>query len=144
MQYNTIDTKDFYTSAIFWQALKNQALQVRNIQEALNDRLALKDYGDGLKAIAFVPIAQLPDIQNHPEELKFSKKDKTLTMRLKLDYDSVAEASETRFLQLTAQLFLRGLHEAPQEKITDFDWAQFQQDAVQVFMEKGWVNVAEA
>jgi len=126
-------------SAVLLDAISDKAPLVKKVETAISS-LKLSDYGAGLKAISFITIAVLPSNKVHEESITYYASKKAIDFHLKLDYPTVAEANETRFLQLTAQLFLRGLREAPQEKITDFNWAQFQHDTEQVFMEKGWVT----
>jgi len=125
-------TKDFYTSAIFWKDLKDQALLVKKIQEQLNNNLKLEQYGTGLKTIVFVPMAQLPEHQNHPEEIQFFARKKMLSLYLQLDYQGVANADEPHFLHLLSQRFLAGLDAAKVQEIRNFDGKRFREDVGKV------------
>jgi len=124
--------KNFYTSAIFWKDLKDQALLVKKIQEQLNNNLKLEHYGSGLKTIVFVPIAQLPEHQNHPEEIQFFARKKLLSLYLQLDYQGVAQADEPHFLQLLSRRFLAGLDAAKVQEIRNFDGKRFREDVGKV------------
>lgn len=127
--------RDFYTSAIFWKDLKEQALWVKKIQQLLNQHLKLAHYGPALNHIVFVPIAQLPEYQhNYPEAIRFTEAEKSLSLYLCLDYEQVAQANEPHFLQLLAQRFLEGIEQAGLEKVEGFDAERFIQDVKRVLM----------
>lgn len=129
------NTQGFFTSAIFWKDLKSQALRVNKIQEQLNARLNLAQYGPGLETVVFVPIAQLPEHHNHPERVEFSRKKRMLSLYLPLDYNQVLAANEAQFLQLLAQRLLEGLDAAEVEKFPAFAGAVFRADVQKALAE---------
>jgi hypothetical protein len=122
----------FETGAIFWHELENKAYAIRKVGELLDKNIRLTDYGTGIVRFVFVPIAVLPSNKIHEEKISYSKAKREITLYLKLDYAAAAAADETAFQQLVAQLFLRGIDEAPQSRIRDFDWARFRRDVERV------------
>jgi hypothetical protein len=127
-----IDWPPIWFSTIAWKDIGDKAFLVKPLEQQLNDALVLKDYGAGLHALSFIVIAVLPSNRIHQEGIKFYPRKKALEIRLKLDYAAAAAADETAFQQLVAQLFLRGIDEAPQSRIRDFDWARFRRDVERV------------
>lgn len=124
--------------AVSWKAVSHKMPWVKEAEEKLNDELSLSDYGMGLQSIHFVPIAVQPSNKLHEDDISYDAEEARLSIYLKLDYGAVAAADKPAFLRLLAELFLRGLDEAPQDAVPGFDWAGFRGAVEAVFVEAGW------
>ena len=132
------ETIAFETSAVFWHEVEDKAYEVSELSRLLGERMRLSDYGTGLQSIDFVPIAVQPSNKLHEEDISYDAEEARLSIYLKLDYGAVAAADKPTFLRLLAELFLRGLDEAPQDAVPGFDWAGFRGAVEAVFVEAGW------
>lgn len=128
---------------VFWKEVGGKADWVTKIERFLQQHIHLEEYGSAISVIRFVSVAVLPSNKRHEEYIKYFKKYKELVINLKLNYDAVAEANETSFLQLVARLFLRAIDESPQQKIKDFDWPRFRRDVTELFEAEGWLAPLE-
>lgn len=126
--------------SIFWKEVGDKADWITKIESFLQENIHLEDYGTDISVIRFVSVAVLPSNKLHEEYIKYFKKYKELVVNLKLDYNAVARADESTFLQLVAQLFLRAIDEAPQHKIKGFDWPRFRKDVAALFEAEGWLQ----
>lgn len=130
--------------AVFRHEVEDKAHLVKEIEQVLNDKLDLSRYGAGLQSIRFVPLALQPGDRIHEEEIKYAPRKKELTLKLKLDYDSVLHADKPAMLRLIALLFLNAIERYPAAQVRNFDSRLFGRDVARVFESKGLVYPQES
>lgn len=69
--------------------------EARNeIEDELNNRFASRDYGPGLKELAFISIIRPIGDEAYPEIYKYDKKDRSVEARLKINHLDFRMASD--------------------------------------------------
>jgi len=140
-KYN-IDTRylPFKFTAIAWYEVDNK-INLLDFKVELNKRIKLSDYGDNIKEIIFIFVADHPPVRLHPERVEYNKKKHDIFMRLHLPYDLVEQYDEAQVMQLMASFYLNAMETyLPQLRIPDFDYQRFVADVRALFEEKEWVS----
>jgi len=133
--------RQFHIGTIVWHEV-SEKVDTKAFRSALNDNIDLNNYGNGLKDIDFIFIALRPTNTIHEEELFFDPEKKELSISLKLNYEKVVSASKDKMMELMSALFLKGLDQAKDLDIPDFDVEKLREDAERLFLEKRWVKEA--
>jgi len=80
--------------------------EARNeVEDQLNERFAERDYGPGLKKLAFIAIMRPSGDESYPEIYKYDKKKRMVEARLKInhrDFLTADDAGERKRLLLDA------------------------------------------
>lgn len=135
----TIKKSPLWVGYIAWKDFEEHGYRLNSLQAALNDKLNLSDYGTSITSFNFIPMALRPENRIHEDEIRYSSRKKEINIHLKLDYQQVINAGVEGFLPLVGQLLLRGIDEAAQKRIKDFDWARFRQDVTDLLAGHGWL-----
>lgn len=134
-----------WIGAIFWHEQRLKAFQLNAIEDSLNKAIDLSQYGKGITDLNFIYVAVKPTNRIHEEEIIYSSRKKTISLKLKLDYEEVEKTDEDTFLPYAARFFLQAInfYGKTKHRIKDFDWKSFKLDAAVLFAEKGWLSKAE-
>lgn len=126
---------------IAWHELSDKIKAV-GFEDTLNENIDLSTYGEGVEKYYFTFIVVKPTNTIHEEELFFNPEKKELSISLKLNYEEVEAASKDKMMELMSALFLKGLDQANDLEIPDFDVEKLREDAERLFLEKRWVKEA--
>lgn len=114
------------------------------LENAINERITLANYGNNITSIFFIFVADHPPVRLHPERVEYNKKKHDIFMRLHLPYDLVEKYNEAQVMQLMASFYLNAMEtHLPQLRIPDFDYQRFVADVGALFEEKGWMEKKE-
>ncbi len=128
---------------ILWEDLRDKAFLVNAMEDALNDRFALSDYGSGIRSIHFVPFVLPPSNTLHEEEISYASRKKAFICKVKLDYTEAGRTNDAGFRAMLAHRFLLAIDAISNYQVKDFDWQRFRKDVQKLFEEKGWFQPTE-
>ena len=109
------------------------------ISTALNESVALTQYGEALEEFRFIIVIMKPLNTLHPDEHKFSIRYRRLTIWRNINFEQALAADENAFLQMVAAKMLDTIAEFPSFGIRNFDSLRFQKDVEKIFVAKGWI-----
>jgi hypothetical protein len=109
------------------------------ISTALNESVALTQYGEALEEFRFIIVIMKPLNTLHPDEHKFSTRYRRLTIWRNINFEQALAADENTFLQMVAAKMLDTIAEFPSFGIRNFDNERFQKDVEKIFVAKGWI-----
>lgn len=130
---------EFWVGFIAWKDFTPHGFNLLSLENALNDRLNLSDYGPAISSFNFIPMILTPNNRVHEEEIAYVPKKRELDIQLKVDYQQAINAGVNGFLPLVGEVLLKGIDEASQENIQDFDWPRFRADVANLLSESGWL-----
>ncbi len=119
--------------AIFWKDVFEKAFFIPPLGDLLDKNITLEDYGEGLKRIWFVPIADRPTSTMHEEGMEFKPRKKELYISAKLDYESVVNASKEGVQKMVVTAFLEMIDRYEEVGVKNFDIERFKKDVEEVF-----------
>lgn len=133
------DKSEFWIGFIAWKDFTPHGVNLVILENALNKKLCLKAYGSGITSFNFIPMVLTPNNRVHEEEIAYTPKKKELDIQLKVDYQQAINAGVNGFLPLVGEVLLKGIDEAGQKNIHDFDWPRFRRDVEQLLSQNGWL-----
>ncbi|MBN1795293.1 MAG: hypothetical protein JW804_01340, partial [Sedimentisphaerales bacterium] len=96
-----------------------------NIKNFINN----KNYGTGIKLWSFLTILLEPNTDPYyPEIKRYSRKNKQVEFRLKIDYKKFRDGNDKSRLKLLAESVLRSVKLMREMKIKDFDIDRLEAD----------------
>lgn len=84
-----------------------------------------------------------PTNKLHPDDTKYARRQRRLTIWRNIDYQQALAASEDEFIQMVALKFLDAILEIPDFGIRSFDHLAFHRDVSQLLEAEGWLKPAE-
>ena len=113
------------------------------IQPKIQTLLKEKHYGEGIIYWGHICICCPPEVYESgffKEIKKYSKKEKDVELRLRIDYVAMLKANEKRVFTLVCNSILRGVDIAENElKVSDFDFTSFREDLTGLFRREKWI-----
>ncbi len=110
------------------------------IEDALAVFLQKRDYGSGLKGWYEIPmITPWRDDKNYPEVKKYSKRNKEVEFRLRINHRAFKRADALGKRKLICKSLLRSIKLMSKMNIPDFDHARFSSDVTAFFEKHGWL-----
>ncbi len=110
------------------------------IEELLAPLLRPRDYGPGLKGwYDIVMITPWRDDKNYPEVKKYSKRNKEVEFRLRINHRAFKRADALGKRKLICKSLLRSIKLMSKMNIPDFDHARFSSDVTAFFEKHGWL-----
>jgi len=103
---------------------------VQLMEQLLNTRLRLSDYGTGVSGIAVVFLGTAPEADViHEEEIRFKGASGEVYLQLRLPYPELAQATEAEVLDMMVLRYVDGLRDlADGALLKGFEWVRLQQD----------------
>jgi hypothetical protein len=126
------------------KAITSKTFGTNALEDLLNEKIELSQYGDAIKELRFITIAVEPSNTLHPDEHKFSTRYRRLTIWRNINFEEALAADENTFLQMVAAKMLDTIAEFPSFGIRNFDNERFQKDVEKIFAAKGWIEQASA
>lgn len=132
---------ELWTSAEVWADFSRTLSAATNhIENVVNERLAGKTYGNGVKEWAFIAILLPPDIRDqYPERFKYHKSDKSVEFRLHLDWEAFKTGDEAAHRRLVSKALLRSLDLLDEKRVPDFDHRKLREDFSQIAKAQQWL-----
>ena len=113
---------------------------MNHIEQEANKTLADRDYGDGVKEWAFIPIMLPPEIEDQfPERFKYHKSDKSVEFRLRIDLQAFKAGNEATHKSLITEALLRSLDILDQKKVPNFDHHRLREDFLAIAKDHNWI-----
>ncbi len=100
----------------------------RSIEDLLNASIEPSKYGSDVEEIHFVLIAVKPGNPNHPDDMKYDKKEKSVTIWKNLDLKTVLDAEEKHLTQLASNKIIEAINQIPKLNIQDLDIESLKDD----------------
>ena len=100
-------------------------LPVVALEDLLNEKINLKDYGVGIKKIFFVFIVVPLTNTIHEEHIIYTETEQHLEIATRLNYEEVLIADSDKCMNITKLSFLEALEACQEYNISDFDWEGF-------------------
>lgn len=129
----------FNIERITWHQVADK-VDIDPIHEALNTYLDLSKYGNGVEQLSFTYVAVKPGNPNHDNEARYLPTNKTLELRLNLNYPAVKQATPSQVLEMMATLFLISINLYQGLNLPDFTISSFRKDVEHLFDSKGWLK----
>ncbi|MGB0930617.1 MAG: hypothetical protein ACPGVB_07570 [Chitinophagales bacterium] len=129
-------SKDFHFTAITWKDVTDK-VNFRVIEDLLNERLTLTDYGEAVKNLYGTFLVIQANNEFHDEFVDYDLEEQILEMAFKVDIRLLKDATKDETIQRMAKAFLGYIRQYP--TIEGFDSKRFYVDVQSVFAEKGWL-----
>jgi hypothetical protein len=133
----------FITGETYKTVGEKMRIAENQIEPQIESLFTDRDYGSGIVYWGHINICCPPEVYDSgffKEIKKYTKKDKEVELRLKVDYDTTLHANEKEVFALICQSILRGVDIAEHElKIKDFDFGAFRDDVTTLFQKEGWI-----
>lgn len=114
-----------------------------SIAGKIKSYVSARDYGPGVSDWAHIVICMTPDTYEagfFKEIKKYTKKDKEVELRLRIDYDEMLTADENEVNKLICESILRGVDIVEHElKVKDFNFGGFRDDLIVLFKKEHWI-----
>jgi rubrerythrin len=113
----------------------------RNVERIFNEYFREKFYGDGLVKIFYLAIIREVEVEGYKEVKRYHKKDCDAEFRLRISHDEFLHANEKEQLKMVTDSVMRAIKLISElKKIPDFDYSAFEQDAIKLWQENGWIK----
>lgn len=106
----------------------------------LDKHLPLSTYGTAITGWRFILSVVKPTNQLHPDDAKYARRQRRLTVWRNIDYQQALEASEEEFIRLVALKLLATILEIPDFGICSFDHLAFHRDVARILEAEGWIK----
>lgn len=126
-------------------AQTESSMDLKPVEQLLNEKINLSDYGSGVNRVAFVFIADLPeyDDDQFANSIRYQVYENTdikaMNFILPLFYKRVLQSTVLEVQALAARIILAALESENLQNIPDFDLAAFQQAVREAFERQGLV-----
>lgn len=114
-----------------------------SIPDKIKSWVSTTNYGAGIDFWGHIIICCEPEMYAagfFPEIKKYTKKDRTVELRLRIDYDAMLNADEHGASKLICESILRGVDIVEHElKVKDFNFDAFRADLISLFKKEGWL-----
>lgn len=135
--------KFFITSEAFETVGKKMNEAYVPIGSKIESLLRDKQYGDGVIFWGHICISCPSDFYKSgffKEIKKYTKKNKEVEMRLRIDYEMMLDADQKEVFRLICESILKSIDIAEKElKIKSFDFIAFRNDLKDLFKQEGWI-----
>lgn len=134
----------FFVTAEAYKTVSSKIVHALNaISKEIELSIKDKDYGQGVFYWGYITICCPPEFYSagfFKEIKKYTKKDKEVELRLKIDYEAMLKADDKEVFRLISESLLSGIDIAENEfSISDFSFNTFRNDLKELFKRKGWI-----
>ena len=128
-------------TAMSWHEVSDKLAHenINKIEDLLNKKILLLNYGENVSQLTFIFICDLPSKSLHQEETTYLEDEKKLLIYRRLPYQKVKTYTKEEVLRLMAETYVKGISELWAMAIPNFNYFQLAQDIQKIFIELGWV-----
>jgi len=135
----------FFITSEMDEIVANKVRFNRNsVEQKIKELIKEKNYGSGISYWGHIIICCAPEAYEaglFKEIRKYSKKEKEVELRLRIEYEDMLRADKKKVFKLISESILKGVDIAESEfKINDFDFKSFRSNLLNLFIKQGWMN----
>lgn len=135
--------RSIYISSRLWHEY-SEKVNTTPFINALEDKINLAKYGDGIQTFYFTFIVTKPSNFFTPARI-FNRKKKEADISIEIPYEQIEAATDEEALQIMAEAYLKGIDVLNRFKHKgNFDVAAFKKDVEAIFAKDKWYEVALA